>query len=79
MCDVGCGRWYRFIWRVPVGRIEEAGCPSGAGRIVESDRKLASTRWRIQIISSDFLTSIRVKGRCKRREPVPPGLLNLYR
>ncbi|RQV61955.1 hypothetical protein DF020_07620 [Burkholderia cenocepacia] len=62
MRQVCGGRRYRFIGRVSVWRREEAGCPSGAGRIVESDRKLASTRWRIQIISSDFLTSIRVKG-----------------
>ncbi|RQV05025.1 hypothetical protein DF047_22155 [Burkholderia cenocepacia] len=65
--------------RVSVWQIKEAGCPSGAGRIVESDGKLASTRWRIQIINSDFLTSIRVKGWRQGREPVPRGLLNLYR
>ncbi|WJN79443.1 hypothetical protein OH687_36715 [Burkholderia anthina] len=61
------GRRYRFIWQVSVWRIKGAGCPSGASRGVESDRKLASTHWRIQIISNDFLTSIRVKGRHKTR------------
>ncbi|RXV65811.1 hypothetical protein D1006_38040 [Burkholderia stabilis] len=56
-----------------------AGRPSRAVRIVESDRKLASTGWRIQIISSDFLTSIRVKGRRDRCGLTPAVLLNLYR